>query len=324
MRDYTLLIRPARSRIGLALTMVVTFVFGGWLNAMADESLPSSIPDFPSVIRAHSDQLTKMDSDKAAVILFVSAVGPALQLGDAARTLGANALPAKLANELLVPDLTAAVHRLMGGLAAWRLAFAVRQAVGDQQFTTAPERLFASPHVKTWLDQQGNAPWHDSLGRLSDVVTSPEWVKGNSGDSSATLSASALERASRLEVDAIQAVYQEWDRLRNWKDRVRGLRGQARLCGTWQWIIHNHQQHHQEQKLLLLFPPAGHTQATLLGLVETIVLGENVYLRWELNGRVQEDSLQFSKEDQRLEGTFVNSEGGWGSISGKRTAGCAP
>ena len=31
----------------------------------------------------------------------------------------------------------------------------------------------------------------------------------------------------------------------------------------------------------LLFPPAGHTQATLLGLVETIVLGENVYLRWE-------------------------------------------
>jgi hypothetical protein len=133
-----------------------------------------------------------------------------------------------------------------------------------------------------------------------------------------------LDRASRLEVDAIQAVYQEWDRLRSWKDRVRGLRGQARLCGTWQWIIHNHQQHHQEQKLLLLFPQAGHTQTTLLGLMETIVLGENVYLRWELNGRVQEDSLQFSKEDQRLEGTFVNSEGGWGSISGKRTAGCEP
>ena len=66
------------------------------------------------------------------------------------------------------------------------------------------------------------------------------------------------------------------------------------------------------------------TQATLPGLVETIVLGENVYLRWEIDGRVQEDSLQFSKEGQRLEGTFVNSQGGWGSISGKRTAGCAP
>jgi hypothetical protein len=122
----------------------------------------------------------------------------------------------------------------------------------------------------------------------------------------------------------MQASYQEWDRIRNWKDRVRGLRGQARLCGTWQWIIHNHQQHHQEQKLSLLFPPAGNTQATLPGLVETIVLGENVYLRWEIDGRVQEDSLQFSKEGQRLEGTFVNSQGGWGSISGKRTAVCVP
>lgn len=30
-----------------------------------------------------------------------------------------------------------------------------------------------------------------------------------------------------------------------------------------------------------------------------IVLGENVYLRWEVDGRVQEDSLQFSKEGQR-------------------------
>jgi hypothetical protein len=303
---------------------VVIFVFGVWLNAKADESLPSSTPDFPSVIRTHSDRLAKMDSDKGAVNLFVSTIGPVLQLGDAARTLGANALPAKLAKEFLVPDLTAAVYRLMSGLAAWQLASAVRQAVRDQQFAAVSERLLGSPQAKTWLDQQEKAPWHDSLGQLSDVVASPDWAKGNLGDSSATLSATALERASRLEVEAIQAVYQEWDRLRSWKDRVRGLRGQARLCGTWQWIIHNHQQHHQEQKLFLLFPPAGNTQATLLGLVETIVLGENVYLRWELNGRVQEDSLQFSKEDQRLEGTFVNSEGGWGSINGKRTAGCVP
>jgi len=324
MSDPTFLIRPTHLRIGLALTMVGIFVFGVWLNAMADEALPSSIPNFSSVIRTYSDELAKMNSDKAAVSLFVSAIGPALQLGDAARTLGANALPAKLAKELLVPDLTAAVHRLMGGLAAWHFASVVRQAVSDQQFSSSPERLLGSPQARTWLDHQGNASWHDSLGQLFDVVASPEWAKGNVGDPSATLSATALDRAARLEVNAIQAVYEEWDRLRNWKDRLRELRGQARLCGTWQWIIHNHQQHHQEQKLLILFPPAGNAKASPLGLVETIVLGENVYLRWELNGRVQEDSLQFSKEDQRLEGTFVNSEGGWGSISGKRTAGCAP
>ena len=66
MRSHILLIRPAHSRIGLALTMVVVFVFGVWLNAKADESLPSSTPDFPSIIRAHSDQLAKIESDKGA------------------------------------------------------------------------------------------------------------------------------------------------------------------------------------------------------------------------------------------------------------------
>ena len=105
---------------------------------------------------------------------------------------------------------------------------------------------------------------------------------------------------------------------------MRGLRGQARLCGTWQWIIHNHQQNHQEQKLLLRFPPVGNSPVTLPGLVETIVLGDNVYLRWDFDGWVQEDSLQFNKEGQRLEGNFVNSQGGWGSISGKKTADCTP
>jgi len=324
MRHHLLFIRPAQLRIGLALAMVGVTVFGAWLNARADESLPSATPDFPSVIRAHSDQLAKMDSDKEANNLFVSAIGPALQMGDVARTLGVNPLPAKLAKELLVPDLTAAVHRLMGSLAAWHLAATIRQAVSEQQLATVTERLFGSPQARAWLDQQGKAPWHDSLNQLSDLVASPEWAKGNQGESASTLLVMVLERATRLELDAMQASYQEWDRIRNWKDRVRGLRGQARLCGTWQWIIHNHQQHHQEQKLSLLFPPAGNTQATLPGLVETIVLGENVYLRWEIDGQVQEDSLQFSKEGQRLEGTFVNSQGGWGSISGKRTASCTP
>ena len=324
MRNHSLVTRPTQSQFGLAIAMVVVSVFGVWLNAKADETLPSSTPDFPSVIRSHSDQLAKIESDNGASDLFVSAIGPALQMGDVARTLGANPLPAKLAKELLVPDLMAAVHRLMGNLAAWHLASTVRQAVRDQQLAAVTERLFGSLQTRAWLDQQGKAPWHDSLNQLSEVVASPELGKGNQGESASTLLVTVLERATRLEVDAMQAGYQEWDRIRNWKDRVRGLRGQARLCGTWQWIVHNHQRHHQEQKLSLLFPPAGNTQATLPGLVETIVLGENVYLRWEIDGRVQEDSLQFSKEGQRLEGTFVNSQGGWGSISGKRTSSCTP
>jgi hypothetical protein len=325
MRNYILVARPARSRIGLTLALVIISALMAWHTAKADESLPSSTPDLLSIIRAHSDQLAKIDSDKGAINLFVSAIGPALQMGDVARTLGANPLPAKLANELLLPELTDAVHRLMGSLAAWRLASTIRQAVRDQQFSTETDRLYGPPQTKAWLDQQGQSSWHDSLQQLSDTVASSEWGKGIQGESSAsTPLITVLENASRLELDAMQTGFQEWDRIRSWKDRVRGLRGQARLCGTWQWIIHNHQQQHKEQKLTLLFPPAGNTKATLMGLAETIVLGENVYLRWEIDGRVQEDSLQFSKEGQRLEGTFANSEGGWGSISGKRTAGCAP
>ncbi len=324
MRHHILLIRSAQSRIGLALAMVVVSILGAGLNAKADESLPSSTPDFPSIIRTHSEQLAKIDSDKGAIHLFVSTIGPALQMGDVARTLGANPLPAKLANELLVPDLTAAVLRLMGSLTAWHLASTVRQAVRDQQVAVVTEQLVGAQQAKGWLDQQKKSSWHDSLDQLSDVVASPEWVTENQGESASGLLVTVLERTVRLEVDAMQNSYQEWDRIRNWKDRVRGLRGQSRLCGTWQWTIHNHQQNHREQKLSLFFPPAGNIQATLPGLVETIVLGENVYLRWEIDGRVQEDSLQFNKEDQRLEGTFVNSQGGWGSISGKRTAGCAP
>lgn len=322
MHNHIILTRTASPQIGLAMVMIAVSIFGACLNAKADESLPSSTPDFPSLVRAHSNQLAKIVSDKEASNLFVSAIGPALQMGDVARTLGAIPLPATLANELLMPELKAAVHRLMGSLAAWRLSSTVRLAVKDQQIPAVTEELLGSPH-RAWLDQQGKAPWHDSLSQMSDVMSSSEWTKGNQEGSSSTLLVTVLEHAARMEAHALQASYQEWDRIRSWKDRVRGLRGQARLCGTWQWIIHNHQQQHREQKLLLLFPPPGHTQATLPGLIETIVLGENVYLRWEVDGRVQEDSLQFNKDGQRLEGTFVNSQGGWGSISGKKMIGCA-
>jgi hypothetical protein len=268
--------------------------------------------------------LGKVESDKGAITLFVSAIGPTLQLGDAARTLGAPPAPAKVMNELLVPDLTVAVRRLIGNLSAWRLASTVREAVKDRQLATVREQLFGSPEARAWLDQQGTRPWNDPLTQLSTLIASPEWARESQGDSASILLESALEQAAGMEIAAMQATYQEWDRIRNWKDRVRELRGLARLCGTWQWIIHNHQRNHQEQKLSLIFPPAENTRTLLPELVESVVLGENVYLRWDTGRLAQEDSLQFSKEGHRLEGTFVNSQGGWGSISGKRTANCTP
>ncbi len=127
--------------------------------------------------------------------------------------------------------------------------------------------------------------------------------------------------ASRAQAEAGRLAFDHWLRLRLWKESLREHRGLARLCGTWQWTIHNHQ-NHQEQKLSLVFPPPGSATGNGPRPAEVVVLGDAVYLRWDSGGHFQEDSLLFSKQDQRLEGTFVNTAGGWGSISGKRTAGC--
>jgi hypothetical protein len=324
MHHPILSIRSTPSRIGLVLTLAVVSILGTWLHSNAEESLPSSLPDFPSIVRAHSERLAMIESDKEANTLFVSAIGPALHMDDAVRTLKTNPLSAKLARELLAQDLSAAALRLMSNLAAWHLASTIRHAVSDQQLAIVTQQLSQPSQARAWLDQQKQAPWHDALNQLIAVIDSPEWVEGSRDGSTSALSITLLDRAGHMEAEALQASYREWDRIRSWKDRVRDFRGKTRLCGTWQWTIHNHQQHHQEQKLSLLFPPPGVPHSTLRELAEAIVLGDNVYLRWEFNGRTQEDSLQFSNEGRRLEGTFVNSEGGWGSVSGKRTADCMP
>ena len=131
MRHDIPFIRPIQFRTGLAFAILLISVFVASLNAKADESLPTALPAFASIMQAHSTQLVKLESDKGAISLFVSAIGPSIHMVDAARTLGASALPAKLAKELLVPDLTAAVQRLMGSLTAWQLAATIRQAVKE-------------------------------------------------------------------------------------------------------------------------------------------------------------------------------------------------
>jgi hypothetical protein len=75
--------------------------------------------------------------------------------------------------------------------------------------------------------------------------------------------------------------------------------------------------------MVVMFPPPsldGKPEAA--GPAKIVVLGDAVYLRWESQGAVQEDSLLFTGEGRRLEGTFVNSAGAWGSITGKRVGAC--
>ncbi|MGH7228525.1 MAG: hypothetical protein ACREIH_04850 [Nitrospiraceae bacterium] len=129
--------------------------------------------------------------------------------------------------------------------------------------------------------------------------------------------------AIRAEAEAEQRTRAEWFRLRSWEDTVREMKGLARLCGTWQWTVHNHK-HHQEHKMVLSFLPPGVGSPDGPRPTKIVVLGDAVYLRWEFQGGYQEDSLLFTGGSRRLEGTFTNSAGAWGSITGKRSTACSP
>ncbi|MDH4186860.1 MAG: hypothetical protein OEV08_07675, partial [Nitrospira sp.] len=160
MCQHRQFLRPASSGYGFAGVVLVMLLSVFGLNAEAGESLPSVTPDFSSILQSHADRMAKLESEKDALNLFVTTIGPAIQLNDAAQALSAKALPAKLVQELLIPDLTAATHRLMASLAAWHLAFSVRQSVNDQLHTVIRERLSGKAPLLIWLNQQEHISWH--------------------------------------------------------------------------------------------------------------------------------------------------------------------
>lgn len=300
----------------VALLVLLTVCLGiPGTGLSADTISPALLSD---VVLRQADQLAAVESDAGAMALFTTTAGPALGLKDVAGTLAAKGLPAKLANELRIAELTLSTQQLMAALAAWQLATAVSQA-GDAAsgpMTSVPP--LPSSARQEWMKTGSQVPALADLFR----VMSEQPAADQPPPALQLHRRGLLLAASRVAFDAHQRALAAWWALHEWKDRIRQSRGQTRLCGTWQWVIHNHQKHHQEQKLSLLFPPPGKDGTGIAGLTELLVLGDTVYLRWEIDGRTQEDSLLFSKEGNRLEGTFVNNQGGWGSISGKRTASC--
>lgn len=271
------------------------------------------------VIANRAGQIATIDSDSSAMALFTTTVGPSLGLRDAAGTLGAKGLPAKLAKELGVAELSLSVHRLMAALAAWQLADVVSRAGEDVSSPATASPALPPAARQEWMKTSSHVP---ALADLFRVLTEqPPSEKAQPAPS--TERTELLLAANRVALEAHQRATAAWWELHEWKGRIRQARGQARLCGTWQWHIHDHQ-NHREQKTVMLFPPAGQAPANVPLPAETVVLGDIVYLRWEQEGRIQEDSLLFIKDGTRIEGSFVNNAGGWGSITGKRTAGCQP
>jgi hypothetical protein len=281
------------------------------LATAEERTSPTLLAD---VVDQRADDLAAVDSDEKAMALFTTTVGPVLGLHDAAGALGAKRLPNKIVKELGLAHLSESIYDLMGALAVWQLADAVDRDTGQSPAAT----VFSSARHE-WLRTRGKSASFSDLLRLREenqAVGAPETPSDRQHTK-------LLLVAQRTAFEAsLQATKAWWD-VHRWKDRIRHAKGLARLCGTWQWTIHNHQ-NHGDQKAVVMFPPAGQTSAHAATPAETIVLGDAIYLRWENNGRIQEDSLLFIKDDAKIEGSFVNNTGGWGSITGKRTAACQP
>ena len=254
-----------------------------------------------------SSQLPTIDSDQTAIALFATTVGPSLGLKDPAATVASKRLPAKIAQELRVAELSQSVSELMAALAVWQWTHAIsRSSIDSISAISLP-----SVTRQEWLIARSQVQSLANVFRLlQEQQTQPKPLE-------------LQIAAAQTTLDASQRAIAAWWELAEWKDRIRQAKGQTRLCGTWQWIVHNHQMH-GEQKAVMTFPPAGQTSATTPMPTEMVILGDAIYLRWEQGGRVQEDSLLFIKEDSKIEGSFMNNTGGWGPISGKRLAPCQP
>ncbi|MDH5738911.1 MAG: hypothetical protein OEY77_01145 [Nitrospira sp.] len=301
-----------RTLAGAGYLLIVGFVsLLSSLAAAEEHTSPTLLAD---VVTQRTEQLAAIDSDEKAMMLFTTTIGPALGLKDAAGALGAKRLPSKIVKELRLAELSESVSELMGALAAWQLAESVGR---DANHSTATSAL---PEARQdWLRTRSRSATLSDLFRLSQQNQAIGTVEKHSDQHNTEL----LLVAQRTAFEASRQATKAWWDIHGWKDRIRQAKGLARLCGTWQWTIHNHQ-NHGDQKAVVMFPPAGYTSANAATPAETIVLGDAIYLRWEQNGRIQEDSLLFIKDDAKIEGSFVNNAGGWGSISGKRTAACQP
>ena len=134
----------------------------------------------------------------------------------------------------------------------------------------------------------------------------------------AHVEASLLLLQSKSERQAWEA----WQQVQGWKTLQRERQGLVRLCGTWQWLIHNHQ-NHGDHKTVMVYPPPSQYERMDPKPAKIQVQGDTVYIRWEFpNGIIQEESLLLSEKDRMLTGTFTNNVGPHGNITGRRIAPC--
>ncbi len=130
-----------------------------------------------------------------------------------------------------------------------------------------------------------------------------------------------LAQVLEIEMQADDIAWESWQQIQQWNQEEQKKLGIMRLCGNWKWIIHNHQNHGDHKSTMTFYPPEIATPSQIQP--STILInGDTVYLKWSFPQGIQEDSLLLSNDDTRLEGTFTNSLGPYGSISGQRLSSC--
>ncbi|MDH3769486.1 MAG: hypothetical protein OET79_00665 [Nitrospirota bacterium] len=130
-----------------------------------------------------------------------------------------------------------------------------------------------------------------------------------------------LTQAIQVEAQAYNVAWKSWNHIQQWQQQEHTHLAMRRLCGTWKWIIHNHQ-NHGDHKTTMTFIPPGQSTPSQVQPSTILIHGDTVYLKWTFPQGIQEDSLLLSNRDTRLEGTFTNSLGPHGSISGQRLSPC--
>jgi hypothetical protein len=213
----------------------------------------------------------------------------------------------------VAPDQQPTAGQLVAELAAWHLAAAVRQAADADDRATLTPLLQAAAAQRNWLLANDRFPALRQA--LSFGETHPLEEPGRMPRLAGL--------AFRAEAEAERNARLLWERLQSWNDQLKAQKAAARLCGTWQWTIHDHKNHQERKTAIVFLPPGTPPPPDMPQPARMVVLGDAVYLRWDFQGGYQEDSLLFVKEGRHLEGTFVNTAGHWGAITGKRLAACA-
>ncbi len=130
-----------------------------------------------------------------------------------------------------------------------------------------------------------------------------------------------LTLSIQAERQAYDVSLESWHHMQHWQQQEQTNHAMMRLCGTWKWMIHNHQ-NHGDHKTTMTFLPPGQSSSSHVQPTTILIHGDTVFLRWTFPQGIQEDSLLLSNHDLRLEGTFTNSLGPHGSISGQRLSPC--